>query len=199
MNDEASSLGGRLPLLKPADLNHEQRKFYDLLNAKTVPWADAAGFQANAEDGALIGPFNAMLYSPQIGTASMQYLSAEQDHTALTPRVREVVILTVGAVWQAAYELYAHTAVGRKAGLDEVSIRALAAGEAATETLSIEESAAHEFTRALATEHRVDSELYKRTVELFGAKGVVDMIHLAGNYMTVSALLNTFEVPAPTT
>ena len=78
-----------------------------------------------------------------------------------------------------------------------MSIRALAAGEAATETLSIEESAAHEFTRALAAEHRVDSELYKRTVELFGAKGVVDMIHLAGNYMTVSALLNAFEVPAP--
>jgi hypothetical protein len=32
----------------------------------------------------------------------------------------------------------------------------------------------------------------------FGEKGVVDMIALAGQYMTISGLLNTFAVPAPT-
>ena len=197
-NEEHSpSLGGRLPLLKPTDLSPDQRKLHGILSEKMVSWAKESGFQADTADGELIGPFNPMLRSPHIGQALIQYLGAEKEHTALTPRVREVVILTVGAVWGAAYELYAHTAVGRKAGLDEASIQALVAGGAATETLSIEESAAHEFTRALAAERRVDSALYTRTVEIFGEKGVVDMIHLAGNYMTVSALLNAFDVPAP--
>ena len=43
----------------------------------------------------------------------------------------------------------------------------------------------------------MDHELYLRAVETFGEKGVVDMVYLAGNYMTVSGLLNTFAVPAP--
>jgi 4-carboxymuconolactone decarboxylase len=37
-------------------------------------------------------------------------------------------MLTVGAVWQAAYELYAHSAVARQAGLSGDAIRALAGG-----------------------------------------------------------------------
>lgn len=197
MNDQQSRLGGRLPLLPPASLSGDQRKLYDVLNGKMVTWANESGFRAATAEGILIGPFNPMLYSPQIGTALIGYLGAEKEHTALTPRMREVVILTVGAVWGTAYELYAHTAVGRKVGLDEASIQALAAGEAATETLSIEESAAHAFIRALVAEHRVDAELYQRTAELFGQKGLADMIHLAGNYMTLSALLNAFDVPAP--
>ena len=198
-NEEHSlSLGGRLSLLKPTDLSPDQRKLHGILSENMVSWAKESGFQADTADGELIGPFNPMLYSPHIGQALIQYLGAEREHTALTPKVREVVILTVGAVWGAAYELCAHAAVGRKAGLDEASIQALVVGGAATETLAVEESAAHEFTRALVAERRVEPELYTRTVEIFGEKGVVDMIHLAGNYMTVSALLNAFDVPAPT-
>lgn len=197
MNTDDNLLGGRLPLLPPTDLSPAQRKLHGVLVEKMVSWANDSGFQADTGSGALIGPFNPMLYSPQIGKALIDYLGAEREHTALNARVREVVILTVGAVWKTAYELYAHTIVARKEGLDASSICALAAGEAATETLSVEESAAHEFTRVLVAERRVDAELYARTVEIFGEKGVVDMIHLAGNYMTVSVLLNAFEVPAP--
>ena len=137
-----------------------------------------------------------MLYSPKIGAASMALIEAEQENTALSKPVREVVILTTGAIWGAAYELYAHTAVGKKAGLKPEVIETLVAGQT-PETLSIDESVAHEFTRSLVANHQVDQELYLRAVETFGEKGVVDMIQLAGNYMTVSALLNTFEVPAP--
>jgi hypothetical protein len=57
-------------------------------------------------------------------------------NSSLTLRVRQVVILPVGAVWRSAYELYAHSAVARSAGLPaDLVVRALAAGEPSALTL----------------------------------------------------------------
>ena len=196
MSTQASSLGGRLPLLKVDELDHDQKKLHAAITDKLVSWAKESGFQADTSDGSLIGPFNPMLYSPRVSQGEIAFLQAEQEHTALGKTVREVVILTVGVIWGAAYELYAHAAVGRKSGLSPEVIAALTAGET-PEALSIEESVAHEFTRNLVANHRVDQELYLRAVETLGEKGIVDLIYLAGNYMTVSALLNAFEVPVP--
>ncbi len=190
------NLGGRLVLLAPTDLKSDQKKLYNQLQDTMVPWAKKSGFQAETFDGKLIGPFNAMLRSPEIAAASMGITSAEGKHSSLSEKVRQVVILTVGAVWQAAYELYAHTAVAEKAGFDEATIQTLVAGQKPT-TLAAEESVAYDFTHRLATTHQIDTELYEQAIVTFGEKGVVDMIFLAGQYMTISSLLNTFAVPAP--
>ena len=190
------NLGGRITLLNPDDLSSDQKKLYNQLQATMVPWAKQSGFQAETFDNKLIGPFNAMLRSPEIATASMGITSAEGKHTSLSEKVRQVVILTVGAVWQAAYELYAHTAVASAAGFDEATIQTLVAGQKPT-TLAAEESVAYDFTHRLAATHQIDAELYEQAIVTFGEKGVVDIIFLAGQYMTISGLLNTFAVPAP--
>jgi len=189
-------LGGRLPLLPPAGLDADQHQLYTQLTSKMVAWANKSGFQAATPTGVLIGPFNPMLRSPLISQAVMAMNAAEGAHTALSERVRQVVILTVGAVWQAAYELYAHTAVARQAGFDEATIRALVAGQQPG-SLSAEEGVAYEFTHRLSTAHQIDAALYGQALATFGEKGVVDMIYLAGQYMIISGLLNTFAVPAP--
>ena len=60
-----------------------------------------------------------------------------------------------------------------------------------------EETLAHDFTQSLVADRKVDADLYRRAIETFREQGVFDMIALAGQYMTVSALLNAFAVPAP--
>lgn len=194
----ADNLGGRLALLAPDTLNSDQKDLYDQLQDTMVPWAEKSGFQADTYDDRLIGPFNAMLRSPAISTALLGVTATEGKETALGKTVREVVILTVGAAWHAAYELYAHTIVGQSVGLAEATVHALAAGQKPTD-LSPEESVAYDFTHRLATTHQIDAQLYEQALVTFGEKGVVDMIYLAGQYMTISGLLNTFAVPAPST
>ncbi|RZK20988.1 MAG: carboxymuconolactone decarboxylase family protein [Hymenobacter sp.] len=191
------NLGGRLALLAPDDLPSAQKKFYDQMQATMVPWAKKSGFQSETFDEKLIGPFNPMLRSPELATAVMNVNKAEGEHTSLSEKVRQVIILTVGAVWQCAYELYAHAAVAEKAGFDAATIQALVAGQKPA-ALSAEEGVAHDFTRSLATTHQVATPLYEQAIITFGEKGVVDLIVLAGQYMTVSALLNAFAVPVPT-
>ena len=110
--------------------------------------------------------------------------------------MRQVVILTVGAVWGCDYERYAHTAVSRKAGIAEATIAALAKGDLA-EGLSAKERLAQRFTYEITANHRIDDALYEEAQSAFGPQGLVDLLYLAGCYDTISSLLNTFKVPAP--
>jgi len=196
MIETSELVGGRLNVLEPKNLETEQRSLYDFIDQKFVPWSQKAKFAIKIDDGRLVGPFNTFLYSPQVSTAFLEFMEAETQFSTLTARVREVVTLTCGAFWNAKYELYAHSALARKAGLSEQTIRALATGQP-PEALSADEMLAHDFTRQLITEHRVSQDLYSRAVAAFGKTELVNMTFLIGHYLLTSALLNTFETPAP--
>lgn len=196
MTDGSERLGGRLALLRPDALDAAQKSVFETITSKMVPWADAAGFRSRTPDGRLIGPFNVVLYSPEIGGSFLGLQAEEGKHTALSERVRQVVILTVGSVWKAPYELYAHSAVARKAGLAAETVAALAHGQPSQE-LSGEERVAQRFAYELTASRNVGDDLYAAARAAFGEKGVVDMVVLAGCYHTVCSLLNAFDVPAP--
>ena len=151
-------------------------------------------FPVSIEDGRLIGVFQAPLIPP-ISSAFMDLSVTEHRHTSLSKRSREVVILTVGAVWQAPYELYAHGAVGRQVGLSEDEVRTLADG-GRPESLTDAETVAHRVARALSIEHRVDEALYREAAARLGVKGIMGAVILTGIYHSVCNL-NTFEVPVP--
>ena len=129
MPDHSDALGGRLPLADPANLVGEQRELFDKMTSAVVPWADDTGFHSTTDDGRFIGPFNPALLNPAMTSAAAELLLGEREHTSLSARVREVVILAVGAVWQSDYELYAHSAAARKVGIPEDAIRVLVSGE----------------------------------------------------------------------
>ena len=63
---DATSLGGRLPLLDPATLTSGQQAVYDRLRATMIQWAEKSGFQSMTDEGRLIGPFNPLLVNPGI-------------------------------------------------------------------------------------------------------------------------------------
>jgi 4-carboxymuconolactone decarboxylase len=192
-----SRLGGRLPLLDAGTLDAAQRKLLDYLQTRVVPWADAAGFRSTTADGKFIGPFNAALRSPTVAGAFLQLQASEERDTSLSDRVRQVVILAVGAAWAAEYEIYAHSAVARHCGIPDGAVHRLAAGTL-PDTLGDDEKVAYRFTQQLSTSHRVDDSTFGEARKLFGERGITDIVLLAGTYYTVCGLLNAFNVPAPT-
>jgi 4-carboxymuconolactone decarboxylase len=189
-------MSGRLPSLRPDDLNEAQRAFYDSLVASYGPWADKSGFEVIAPDRSLHGPLNPLLLSPALGAAQIDVFQADKSSTSLSPRVHEVVILTVGAAWNSDYELYAHSAVARLAGLSDDVVDALLTGRP-PDFQNEQEESAYEFTRQLIGAHRVDAETYARADQAFGHKGLVDMVLLIGLYLATCSLINAFEVPTP--
>jgi 4-carboxymuconolactone decarboxylase len=106
------------------------------------------------------------------------------------------VILSVGSVWQADYEIYAHTAVAHQAGLPDEAIEALRNGQPANQ-LTDKEKLAQAYALQLTSAHCVDATLYGKAESAFGRQGLVDITLLVGRYLTISALLNGFDIPRP--
>ncbi|WP_242098531.1 hypothetical protein [Sphingomonas sp. CROZ-RG-20F-R02-07] len=144
----------------------------------------------------MIGPFNSYFYVPDISDGYIAWIEAQHDHLPFTREVREAVILTVGAACNAPFELCAHRAVARSAGLAPDTIEALATG-AAPKALSKEGRVARDFTRALVIRHEIDDALYAEAHAVFGDAGLVATTHLIGPYLSAPAVLNAFRVPAP--
>lgn len=190
------SLGGRLRLLDVHELDPVQGETYALINQSIVPMASKAGFKSRLDDGRLIGPFNPFLVSPAIGAAYLRMTAIDAKESALGERVRQVVILTVGAVCKAPYELYAHRAVGRAAGLSEHALGALEAGQPSSE-LTANEEIARRFALQLSAEQCVEQSLYEQARDAFGERALVDLTFLVGSYLFTSAVLNAFTIPAP--
>ncbi len=196
MTKPDQTLGGRLPLVDPATMTDSQRALYDMLMSTWVKFANTLGVRATTEDGRLIGPFNAFLLHPEVALKLQDFQTAEASHTTLPPRVREVVIVAVGAVWGAGYELYAQFGVGHKVGLSDDALAAPATGGISDE-LSDHEKIAARLARDLSIHHRVDDALYRAAEKAFGRTGLFDIVLVMGLYQTVCTALTLFEVPAP--
>jgi 4-carboxymuconolactone decarboxylase len=189
-------LGGRLPLLAQGDLSDEQKPLYQRMRTNQVPWTIRHNFQGMTDDERLIGPFNPILYSPEVGIGFLDFEGTEGRASSLDERVREIVILSVGSVWRSAYELYAHAALARQAGLSDEAIRALENGETAKD-LTDKEQLAQTYTLRLTSQHSVEASIYEETERTFGRRGMVDIALLIGRYLTICTLLNGFDIPRP--
>src|ERR1700752_5261421 len=105
----------RLPLIAPADLTAEQKPLYE--NMKKGIASNFNAFKVLRDDGALMGPWNPWLHEPAIGKAIWDLTLAMTAGASLSDPVRQVVILVVGARFDAAYEIYAHIAVAEREGM----------------------------------------------------------------------------------
>jgi quercetin dioxygenase-like cupin family protein len=147
---QTETLGGRLPLLEPSALLTAQKETYERLNRTWIPWANDVPFQSKLEDGRLIGPFNPILFSPSISSSFLDLQETEQNDTSLSQRVRQVVILAVGAVWKSSYELYAHAAA---AGEDRATLCPAAFSRASCRRSSVQRSRACFRTAGVSRNH----------------------------------------------
>ena len=184
----------RLPLIAPKDLTPEQKPLYD--DMKKGIAGNFNAFIAVREDGALMGPWNPWLHEPGIGKAIWDLTLAMTANASLKDNVRQIAILTVGARFDAAYELYAHIAVAEREGMSEKRLATLVA-DIKPDDLSDEESIAFDVAYKLAQGGTLPEPLYRLAVETFGQHGANELIYLVGLYCLVSTTLNGFNVPVP--
>src|SRR3954471_6609619 len=135
----------RLPALNPDDLDHEQRDVYAAIVGGPRP---PNVFSFVDEEGRLLGPFNAMLYSPVVGDPLQDLGAALRFRTSFTRREREIATLVVAAALRSDYEWYAHERLGRRAGLTDGELTALREGREPT-LADARERIVHQASRAL--------------------------------------------------
>ena len=186
----------RLPNIPPDQMSAEQQPLFDKLRIGIQEHLQ--GFVTQKPDGSLIGPFNALLHFPKLGTPAWDLFLALAGGSSLPKAVRETVILSTGARYGSMYELYSHEALAPKAGLSAAKIRTLAAGERPGD-LSDEEGIGYDVAAVLHRGHQVPNTTYQAAVAAFGVQGVAEIAYLVGCYALIGSLLNTFDVNLPGT
>jgi 4-carboxymuconolactone decarboxylase len=212
--DDAAN--ARLPLLDVTALTAEQRAVYDAIGASRRrrrpdgdhdPAADpAAGAPAAGrprpalrwldDDGRLLGPFNAMLYSPAVGLPLQELGAAIRFRTGFTPRERELATLVVAAHHRSGYEWYAHERIGRGAGLTEDELAALRTGRLPVLADS-RERVVYEVARALAVHGNLDDARYEEAAAALGRPLLVELVTLVGYYAALALQMRVFRVGVP--
>jgi len=143
--------------------------------------------------GGLAGPFNTMLYAPEVGHALQELGAAIRFRTQLTPRIREMAILVVAQAWNSDYERTSHELIGRDAGLTDPEIQALRSGTGPGFT-DEQEQVAYQVVRALTGPADLDNNQYDRAVSVLGEQSLVELSTLVGYYATLALQLRIFRV-----
>ena len=180
----------RLTPVRPEAMTDEQRKLYEaILGGKRGPGM-------RGEDGALVGPFNAMLLNPHVGDRVQRLGEALRFDISLPRNVIEVATLVVGSHWRAQFEWWAHERLANQAGVSEAVITAIKRGEC-PDFSNDAEAKAYDVASELYRTQRLTDATYANAVQCFGEAGVLELIALVGYYSLISLLLNGFDVPLP--
>jgi 4-carboxymuconolactone decarboxylase len=68
--------------MRPEELSTDQASLYDLIMNQFVAGLNVGNLQSNTSDGRLIGPYNPLLYSPEMSSAFMAFQLAEAKSTS---------------------------------------------------------------------------------------------------------------------
>jgi len=174
--------GRRFKLLTEAEMTPRQRQTYQAI-------------VSGPRKGAL-GPFNALLRSPDAADRVQKVGEYVRFHSVIPAPLNEMAILIAGRSWNAQFEFWAHSRLGKEAGLDAAIIDAIAQGRRPT-TMSDDERIVYDFCSELFRDKEVSDPTFEAVVDRFGEQGVIDLIVAGGYYSTVSMILNVDRYPLP--
>ena len=142
------------------------------------------------------GPFVPLLRCPELMDRLQKVGEYLRFQSSLDQRISEFVILVVSRAWTQHFEWFVHVPFGRKAGISEDTIAALADGRRPS-GMSEDEELAYDFCDELLRNKGVSETTYRRAVMRFGENGVIDMLGVAGYFTTVSMIMNVAHSPPP--
>ena len=177
--------GSRLPFPNRDDLDEANQLVYDLhLDPKG---GSLAGLR---------GPGGLRMHSPKLGEltrAASQYLRHEPGFPGT---IRELAVLVTAREMDSQFEWAAHEPEALRQGLSQ-NIIDVVKHRLDADPLPERERVIIQFARQLFGERRVTPELFASALELFGRRGLVDLVSIMGNYANTALLLAAFDVQLP--
>jgi 4-carboxymuconolactone decarboxylase len=168
----------RLPKLTEEDMTPRQRE----LSARIA-----------GKRGQTRGPFLVWLHSPELCDKVEALGAYARFESSLELRLRELILLIAARHFDAQYSWNAHIDKAVDAGVSRAALMELAAHrEPGWEPR--DEQVLYAFCTEILTEHFVSDATFAQAHELFGSRGVVDIIGSLGNYSMLAMCLNTFQV-----
>lgn len=172
----------RLPQLTRDDLDDEGKAVYDrIVGDGPVPTT---------------GPVALSLYSPKIAQIFSDLNGYLRYNGVLSPRHTEVAILVAAWEIEQQYEYSAHEPAALMYGAPQAVIDTIKFDREPVD-LSPEETLIIKLGRAIMRDHKVDSALYAEAEQLFGRRGIVELVTVMGDYVMVGMILTAIDQHLP--
>jgi len=133
-----------------------------------------------------------MMWNPVLAEHFIDFNDAVRYKISFSDITRQMIILRVGHLCDAPYELYQHTRIARECGITEEQLAGVKEGPTAA-VLDDSQKLALAVTDDIVNDLKVSDENMKNAIAKFGESGLVEILWLAGCYVMACAFLRTFE------
>ena len=170
----------RIAILKPDDMNDEQREVIEASKAKGKPHG---------------GPFWAYIRNPKLMQSLHNMTDSIADST-LSGREQQIVALTVARFWGAEYPWAAQSRNGLKVGLKQAEIDAINARSALL-TTDKRELLAHQIAKELLADKGLSDATYAAAEASFSTEELVALVARVGSFSMTCCTANAFDITPP--
>ena len=174
--------GCRLPLVTGEGLDPEARAIYDSL----------MGGGAHTVRG-LRGPGGIKLHSPKLARCAIPVSRYLRFESGLSGRVREVAILITARCCDSQFEWAAHEKAALKEGVPAETVEAIRLGQP-VDGLDPTDALIVALGRETFLSRRVSPQTYRKALQVFGVRGLVDLAALMGEYASTATVLTIFDM-----
>lgn len=178
----AAAAQSRLPTIPPGNYSPEQK-------------AAAAEFEA-ARKVPVFGPFEPLMYSPQVMSQARAMGDYLRYHSSIGNTLSELAILVTARAWTQDYEWHVHQPIALKQGIKPDIVDAIAQGRR-PQGMSEDEEIVYDFSTELHQNKRVSDATFARAEKRFGRQGVVDLTGINGYYTLLAMQLNMAQYALP--
>lgn len=172
----------RMPPLTPESWSEEQRRY-------AQPIIDGPR-------GALISPFVPLLRSPELMDHTQRLGEYLRFRSAIGLRLTELAILVTARQWTQQVEWAIHAPIALREGISQTTVDAVAQGRR-PDAMPEDEAVVHDFCIELHQQRQVSDATWARAQQLFGDKGVMDLIGINGYYSLLSMVMNAARTTVP--
>jgi 4-carboxymuconolactone decarboxylase len=166
----------RFPLLTRQELDPRSREIFDRVvgsNRDTTPR----------------GPVGMSFLSATLVEPVQDINSALRANGVLGTRLAEIVIAATGREMNSQYQWTVHGAAADAAGAGQDVLDAIRS-DGSVAGLDDRDAVAITFVREIFREERVRPETFAKALELFGARGTVEIALLSGDYLMMTTVYN---------
>ena len=177
---------GRLPLLNRSSLALDGQRAYDLIVNPKSRYASGPR-----------GPVAMWLYSPAMAEHIFPASTYLRFGTEKDQRLTELTILATAREVRSQYEWSAHEPLALEAGLEPDIVEVVKYRlelDRKLDGLGEHERTIIQFTREVINQKSVSATTFTRAQQLFGDRGVMNLVGLIGYYNFVNLTLKAFDV-----
>ena len=173
----------RIPLVTREQIAENERPAYD-------------AFMASRANRPNIGPYSLLLHMPEMAQKLEALRLSLRNEASLSPRLQELVMISVAREMGCAFIWYAHAAAARQAGVRDDVVDAIREKRAPA-GLDPEEQTAVDFTRELLRNRKVSQPTFDAATARFGQRGTMTLTNLIACYAVLAYNMNTYDLEAP--